>query len=152
MEILIDKLQDKGVLRLLEEHLIDMHKASPPDSVHALDVESLRTPDITFWCARENGEPLGCIALKQLNSTEAEIKSMRTTESSRGKGVGAALLKHLIDEASNRGLDKLSLETGVQDFFEPARRLYAKFGFEACGPFADYTNDPNSCYMELITI
>lgn len=149
MDIVIDNLQDEAVLTLLEEHLVDMHKASPPGSVHALDVDSLRASDITFWCARDNGETLGCIALKQFNDTEAEIKSMRTTANSRGKGVGAALLKHLLNEAENRGYAKLSLETGVQDFFAPARRLYDKFGFKRCGPFADYTDDPNSVYMKL---
>ena len=149
IDIAIDSLQDEGVLMLLEEHLADMHATSPPESIHALDTNALRAPDITFWCARENGVPLGCIALKQLNATEAEIKSMRTTANSRGKGIGAALLENLLSEASSRGYMTLSLETGSQDFFKPACRLYEKFGFQYCGPFADYTDDPNSLFMSL---
>ncbi len=149
MEISIDNLEDKGVIRLLEEHLSDMYANSPPESVHALDPEALKSPNITFWCARENGKALGCIALKQLNAKEAEIKSMRTTASSRGKGIGTALLQHLLTEAKRQGYEKLNLETGSMDFFKPAHALYKKFGFQLCGPFGDYELDANSFFMEL---
>lgn len=149
MKVEIDHLEDEAVIQLLEEHLADMRATSPPESIHALDVESLKAPEITFWCARENGQPLGCIALKQLNPLQAEIKSMRTTERSRGKGVGAVLLKHLLAEVVERGYQQVNLETGSQDFFKPARRVYERFGFEYCEPFGDYKLDPSSLFMTL---
>ncbi len=150
MKIEIDTLQDNAVISLLQAHLKDMYATSPPESVHALDIEALKSADVTFWCAREeSGEPLGCIALTQLNARQGEIKSMRTTECSRGKGVATAMLQHLIEEAEQRGYNTLSLETGSQEFFLPSRGLYEKFGFTYCEPFGDYTPDPNSCFMEL---
>ena len=149
MKVEIDHLEDEGVIKLLEEHLADMHATSPPESIHALDVESLKAPDITFWCARKNGQALGCIALKQLTPAHAEIKSMRTTEASRGKGVGSSLLEHLLAEVADRGYESVSLETGSQDFFISARRLYERCGFEYCEPFSDYKLDPNSLFMTL---
>lgn len=151
MKIEVDHLDGEDVIKLLEEHLADMHATSPPESIHALDVDSLKSPDITFWCARENGQALGCIALKQLTASQAEIKSMRTTENSRGRGVGSALLKRLLAEVADRGYESVSLETGSQDFFLPARKLYESFGFEYCGPFSDYKLDPNSLFMTLKT-
>ncbi|MGF1683987.1 GNAT family N-acetyltransferase [Photobacterium minamisatsumaniensis] len=149
MQIAVDKLEDKGVIQLLEEHLADMYATSPPESVHALDLDALKSPSITFWSARYNGEVLGCVALKTLNTKQAEIKSMRTTESSRGLGVATKLLEHLISEAHNQGYETLSLETGSMDFFKPARNLYEKYGFSYCQPFGDYKLDPNSLFMEL---
>ncbi|PSW21696.1 N-acetyltransferase [Photobacterium sanctipauli] len=149
MDIAIDKFEDEGVLTLLEEHLADMYATSPPESVHALDVEGLKAPSITFWSARVDNVPLGCIAMKQLDDKQAEIKSMRTSTSSRGQGVATQLLAHLIVEAKARGYQKLSLETGSMDFFKPARRLYQKHGFTYCEPFGDYSYDPNSLFMEL---
>ena len=149
MDIAIDNLQDEEVLILLEEHLVDMHATSPPGSMHALDGQSLRAANITFWCAREKGKPLGCIAMKELNATDAEIKSMRTTANSRGHGVGTALVEHLLSEASSRGYKKLCLETGSHDFFKPACKLYEKFGFKYCEPFGEYTEDPSSLFMEF---
>jgi putative acetyltransferase len=149
MKIEIDNLEGEGVFKLLEEHLADMHATSPPESIHALDIKSLKSPDIMFWCARENGEALGCIALKKLTPVHAEIKSMRTTEAIRGKGVGSSLLEHLLAEVADRGYESVSLETGSQDFFIPARRLYERFGFEYCEPFSDYKIDPNSLFMTL---
>lgn len=149
MKITVDPLSDNGVIQLLEEHLADMYATSPAESVHALDVDALKSPDITFWCARESGMALGCIALKKLSDSQAEIKSMRTTMNSRGKGVASALLDHLLSDAVRQGFEKISLETGTQSFFEPARRLYERFGFRYCGPFSDYRLDPNSTFMEL---
>ncbi len=149
MEIEIDNLEDTDIAALLEEHLTDMYAISPPESVHTLNLESLKSPDITLWCARDNGRPLGCIALKQLNTTEAEIKSMRTTKLSRGKGVASALLRNVLIESSKRGYEKLNLETGSQAFFKPACKLYEKFGFQYRGPFGNYKPDPNSLFMEL---
>ncbi len=148
MEINQDRFEDEGVIRLLEEHLADMHANSPPESVHALDVDALKAADITFWCARIDGEAQGCIALKMLSPTHGEIKSMRTRAQSRGQGIGAALLQHLLSQASAKGCTKLSLETGSMDFFKPAHALYLKHGFSFCGPFGDYLDDPNSLFME----
>ncbi|SHF80426.1 putative acetyltransferase [Microbulbifer donghaiensis] len=149
IEIAVDKFEDEGVVQLLEEHLSDMHANSPPGSVHALDIDALRAPSITFWCARVQGRALGCIALKELNAREAEIKSMRTTVLSRGKGIASLLLNHLLAEAGQRGYQRLYLETGSMDFFKPAHALYEKFGFRYRGPFGTYAEDPNSLFMEL---
>ena len=138
------------VLLLLDEHLADMRATSPPESVHALEPGSLVGPGMTFFTARDgSGELLGCGALKDLDASEGEVKSMRTTAAARGKGVASALLARIIDEARNRGFTALHLETGIEDYFAPARSMYAKFGFEPCGPFANYTDDPNSVYLVL---
>jgi len=120
---------------------------SPPESVHALDIEALRKPEITFWTVWENGELLGCGALKELDSQHAEIKSMRTSSLHLRKGVAKNLLKYMLEEASRRGYSRLSLETGSMEAFEPARKLYAAFGFTYCEPFADYLEDPHSVFM-----
>ena len=134
---------------LLSEHLADMFATSPAESVHALDHSALSHESITFWTAREDGVLLGCGALKMLSSGHAEIKSMRTTAGARGRGVATRMLEHIVAEAGRRGYDRLSLETGTEDYFAPARRLYARHGFTECPPFANYTLDPNSVFMEL---
>lgn len=141
-----DPLRD-DVHVLLVEHLADMHATSPAESVHALDHAALADPAVTFWTAREDGELLGCAALRQLSGTEAEVKSMRTATAARGRGVAAALLVHLLGVARRRGYERVSLETGSQDFFDPARRLYARHGFTECGPFGDHVLDPSSVFM-----
>ncbi|WP_353708251.1 GNAT family N-acetyltransferase [Cellulosimicrobium sp. ES-005] len=148
VRVAVEDLAAEDVLALLQEHLDEMHATSPPESVHALDAERLRAPDITFVTARSaDGGLLGCGALKQHDATLGELKSMRTTAAARGRGVAATVLAHLLDVARNRGLDRVSLETGAEDYFAPARRLYARHGFVPCAPFADYTDDPNSTYM-----
>jgi putative acetyltransferase len=147
MEIKIDDLKGSEIRELLQEHLRSMRRHSPPESVHALDIEGLSRPEITFWTVWENGELLGCGALKELDSRHAEIKSMRTSSSHLRKGVAKNLLGHILEEASRRGYSRLSLETGSMKAFEPARTLYANFGFTYCGPFADYVEDPNSVFM-----
>jgi putative acetyltransferase len=124
-----------------------MKEISPPESVHALPIEGLRSPEITFWSAWEHGELAGCGALKQLGAEHGEIKSMRTASRYRRKGVAKALLDHIIGEAVLRGYRRLSLETGSMKEFEPARQLYARAGFAFCGPFAGYKEDPNSVFM-----
>ncbi len=149
MEIARDNIEDDAVIGLLREHLADMYANSPPESVHALDVDKLKHPSITFWVAREDGIVLGCAALKELDSRHGEIKSMRTSARARKRGVGSRLLEHVIQQAKNRGYTRLSLETGSMAFFEPARRMYSKFGFEYCDPFGDYRPDPNSRFMTL---
>lgn len=145
--IKLDDLSGPEVAELLQEHLDDMHVHSPPESVHALDLEALRRPEITFWSVWSGGELVGCGALKELCPGHGEIKSMRTAHKFRGKGAGTMMLRHIIDEAKRRGYERLSLETGSMAAFEPARRLYASHGFSCCGPFADYTLDPNSFFM-----
>jgi putative acetyltransferase len=137
------------VLALLEEHLADMYATSPPESVHALDPDALRAPDITFWTARRDGVLLGCVALKTHDAGLVELKSMRTSSAARRQGVAAALLEHVIGEARARGAATLSLETGVEDYFAGARALYVSRGFTECPPFADYVPDPNSVFLTL---
>lgn len=149
MEISLDDLCGADVAALLQEHLDDMHRHSPPESVHALDLEKLRRPEISFWVAREGGVLLGCGALKQLDPRHGEIKSMRTASAHRGRGVGEAMLAHLLAEARRRGYARLSLETGAPAAFDAARRLYARHGFVECGPFGDYVPDPYSTFMTL---
>jgi putative acetyltransferase len=147
VDIKTEDLSGPEIAALLEEHLAGMRSISPPESVHALPLEGLRKPDITFWSVWENGELLGCGALKELNAQHGEIKSMRTSREHLRKGVATAMLQHILTEARRRGYLRMSLETGAQAAFEPARRLYARFGFNYCGPFADYTQDPNSVFM-----
>jgi putative acetyltransferase len=142
------------VHQLLSEHLADMFATSPADSVHALDHSALSGPSITFWTAREEGELLGCGALKLLDSPpglakHGEIKSMRTTASARGRGVATLMLRHILDEARSRDYGRIYLETGTEEYFAPARRLYVRNGFTECPPFADYVLDPSSVFMEL---
>ncbi len=149
MKITEGGLDEADVIALLEEHLQGMVDHSPPESVHALDVEQLGTPDITFWTLREDAELLGCIALKQLDDTHGEIKSMRTSSSHLRRGVAAALLRHVIDEGRRRSYKRLSLETGSGPGFEAAYALFSKLGFVECGPFADYREDPFSRFMKL---
>lgn len=124
-----------------------MARYSPPESVHALDLEALGAPDVTLWSVWENDELLGCGALKALDPIHGEIKSMRTADKHLRRGVAAELLQHIIDEAKRRGYRRLSLETGAMAAFVPARALYERFGFEYCPPFADYTEDPYSVFM-----
>ena len=142
-----DKLTSPQIHQLLQQHLQSMALHSPPESIHALDIDALRQPDITFWTAWDTGELLGCGALKELDAQHAEIKSMRTASGHLRKGVANALLAHIMDEAKRRGYQRLSLETGSAVAFEPAHRLYAASGFALCGPFADYAADPYSVFM-----
>jgi putative acetyltransferase len=147
MNIRIDNLQGSEIFALLQEHLQSMALHSPPESIHALDIEALRKPEITFWTVWESGELLGCGALKELDAQHAEIKSMRTARLHLRNGVAKNLLNHILEEARRRGYRRLSLETGSMEAFEPARKLYAGFGFTYCEPFADYAEDPYSVFM-----
>lgn len=147
MQIRIDDLTSPEIAELLNEHLQDMYATSPPESVHALDLDKLRKPEITFWSVWDNNVLVGCGALKELDPTHAEIKSMRSSNHARGKGVGKKMLEHILGVANERKYQRLSLETGSQDFFIPARKLYERYGFECCGPFADYKEDPYSVFM-----
>ena len=147
MEIKIDDLNGDAIAVLLSEHLQHMQAITPPESIHALDREALRQPEITFWSVWEGEQLIGCGALKELDSRHGEIKSMRTRSSHRRKGVAKEMVHHILTEARRRGYRRLSLETGSTEAFAPARRLYEKFGFDDCGPFGDYGADPNSSYM-----
>jgi putative acetyltransferase len=147
MNIKIDKLDGPEIAKLLQQHLDDMARHSPPKSIHALDLETLRQPEITFWSLWQGNQLAGCAALKTHSPQHAEIKSMRTARGYLRQGVGATLLQHIIDVAKGRGYLCLSLETGSMAAFQPARLMYTQFGFEYCPPFADYTEDPNSLFM-----
>jgi len=149
MHIELDDLRRPAVHALLNEHLEDMYALSPRESVHALDLDALRSPDITFWTAWDAGTLLGCAALREIDPGHGEIKSMRTPRAMRRRGAGRALLSHVVETARARGYRRLSLETGSAPAFEPARRLYEAFGFSLCGPFDDYVLDPNSVFMTL---
>lgn len=147
MHIRVDDLRGLEIRALLEEHLRNMHEISPPESVHALDLEALRHPSITFWTAWAGADLLGCGALRQLDPRHGEVKSMRTAGAHRRQGVARALLDRIVTEARSRAYERLSLETGSQPEFAAARRLYESFGFQACPPFGDYVEDPNSVFM-----
>ncbi len=147
IELRLDDLRGPEIRALLEEHLRNMRAISPPESVHALDLEGLRKPEIRFWTAWSGADLLGCGALKQLDATHAELKSMRTADAHRRKGVARAVLLHLMTDARAQGITRLSLETGTEPPFLPARQLYAAHGFVECPPFADYRLDPNSVFM-----
>lgn len=147
MEIREDDLTGKEIAKLLREHLENMYAIRPPESVHALGIQALRSPTITFWTAWDENELLGCGALKELDAKSGEIKSMRTANAHRRKGVAAKILEHIIGEARRRGYDRLNLETGSFPEFAPARALYERYGFEYGDPFADYEEDPNSVFM-----
>lgn len=149
MKIVVDDLAGPEVAALLAEHTAEMRRISPPESKHALDLDGLRRPAITFWTVRDGDALLGCGALQELDARHGEIKSMRTSRAYARRGVASALLRHIIDVARRRGYRRLSLETGAMPFFEPAHRLYEKHGFVDCGPFAGYRDDPNSRFMTL---
>ena len=149
MKIEIDDLSRPAIHALLHEHLRSMHELSPPESVHALDIDKLRRPEITFWSAWDDNTLLGCGALLELDRKHGEVKSMRTPEARRRTGAGRALLMHIIGVARARGYERLSLETGSMAAFMPAHRLYESVGFTRTGPFGAYVEDPNSIFMTL---
>lgn len=149
MDIRIDDLRGPAIAQLLREHLDAMHRHSPPESVHALDLDALRRPEITFWCAWDGETLMGCGALKQLDATRGEVKSMRTASAYLRRGVAAALLAHIIGEARRRGYRSLHLETGSAAAFDAAWQLYGQHGFVPSAPFADYVADPYSRFMRL---
>ena len=142
-----DDLSGPEIAELLAEHLRCLAEVSPPESRHALNLDELRKPGVTFWSVWQGRELSGCGALKELDAGHGEIKSMRTAKGHLRKGVATMLLRHIISEARRRGYGRLSLETGSMEYFEPARRLYGKFGFRTCPPFAQYVEDRNSVFM-----
>ena len=147
LDIRNDDLAGAEIRALLEEHLACMARVSPPQSRHALDIQGLKQPGITFWSIWAGHELAGCGALKQLDPLHGEVKSMRTAYAFQRRGVASRMLRHILEEATRRGYRRLSLETGSMDYFEPARRFYSSFGFKVCGPFGTYVTDPNSVFM-----
>ena len=151
MPIQTETPHSADVVALLQEHLEDMAAHSPPQSVHALDLAALQSPDVDFFAARTDAWELqGCAALKTLTPEHGELKSMRTVSRYLCRGVAARLLTHIIDQAKTRGMQRISLETGTPEAFEPARQLYLRSGFTLCPPFGDYSEDPYSVFMTLL--
>ncbi|MDO8888516.1 MAG: GNAT family N-acetyltransferase [Hydrogenophaga sp.] len=145
-----DDLSDPRVATFLEEHLQDMRRVSPPESVHALDLDGLRQPEVAFWTLWHGDGDIrllvGTGALKSLDTGHAEVKSMRLHTAWRGHGLVTRMLEHLMAHARTTGTQRLSLETGSQPFFAPARALYERHGFAPCPPFGHYREDPASCF------
>ena len=134
---------------LLKKHFIELRSVSPAGSTHVLDINGLKDPSIKFWSLWENNKLIGCGALKFLEKNHGEFKSIRVADEFKKKGVGERIINHLIEEAKKLKISKLSIETGAGKFFLPARKLFSKFGFKSCSPFAHYKDDPNSCYYTL---
>ena len=147
MKIIIDDLTSPLIADFLAQHLDDMRSVSPPESSHALDIEALKSPEITFWSVWEGDKLAGCAAIKELSPDHAEIKSMRTASEFRKKGVASLLLEHIINISNARGYKRISLETGSMSFFHAAHQLYEKYGFVFCAPFGEYKEDPYSKFM-----
>ncbi|WP_327046432.1 GNAT family N-acetyltransferase [Microbispora sp. NBC_01189] len=147
MRIVEDDLSGPEIAEFLEEHLREMRSITPPESKHALDLDGLRRPEVTFWSVMDGGAVVGCGAIKRLDEAHAELKSMRTAAARKRGGVASLLLRHILAEAGRMGFTRLSLETGSEEHFLPARKLYEKFGFTYCGPFGDYRTDPLSVFM-----
>lgn len=140
-------LDSPVVVAFLEAHLTELRSITPPESTHALDLDGLAAPGVAFWSAYDGDELVACAALKTLDAHEAELKSMRTAPHRTGEGIAATVLAHVLDRARSAGFGRVSLETGSEDFFAPARRLYARHGFVECPPFGDYRPDPLSTFM-----
>ena len=149
MKVIENNFDNAEVNHLLTKHFIELRSVSPDDSCHVLDIKGLKDSSIKFWSFWDNNQLIGCAALKFLDDERGEFKSIRVEDNSRGKGFGKKIISHLIEVAKNEGIKKLSIETGAGDFFKSARKLFKKFGFKTCRPFADYKEDPNSCYFDL---
>jgi putative acetyltransferase len=148
--IAIDDPRRDDVRALLERHLAFAKAVTPPEDVHALELDGLLDASVTFFGLRDEGRLLGVGAIKQLDPGHAELKSMHTVAEARRRGVGRAIVEHLLGVAAERGVSRVSLETGAMDAFAPARSLYASMGFEPCGPFGDYAASPNSAFMTRV--
>ena len=142
-----DDLDSLDVENLVELHYAELRSVSPPDACHVLPSVGLRSPSVTVWSARKSGALVGVGALKELAPNHGEVKSMRTSPTALGQGIGRAMLRHIIAEARMRGYTRLSLETGNTEPFQPALRLYASEGFEPWGPFGEYRDVPFSSFL-----
>ena len=149
MKIRVDDLMGIEIAQFLEEHITEMKQTSPPESKHALDLDDLRKPEVTFWTIWDEDFLAGCGALLELTGQHAEIKSMRTSSAARNRGVASKMLQHILSEARKMGYRRLSLETGTMPYFEPARTMYLKHGFNECPPFSSYVEDPNSVFLTV---
>ena len=147
MRIVVDDLSGPAIAAFLTEHIEEMRSITPLESKHALDLDALRRPEITFWSVLDGDAVVGCGAVKALDASHAELKSMRTARARKRSGIASLLLEHILAEATRMGFARISLETGSADFFRPARSLYEKYGFDYCEPFADYKLDPHSVFM-----
>jgi len=147
LRIIVDDLSGPQIAAFVEEHLRQMRATSPPESKHALDLDGLRAPEVTFWSMLDGDAVVGCVALEALDAEHGELKSMRVDPARQGRGLGSRLLLHLLDHARRAGLTRVSLETGSAPFFAPARALYLRHRFVACEPFADYVPDPHSVFL-----
>lgn len=148
-QISVDDPRKPDVRALLERHLTFSLEQTPPEHSFALDVDGLLDPAITFFSLRLADELLGVGAIKQLSPEHAEIKSMHTAAAARGRGVGRAVLAHLLEVARTRGYRRVSLETGTMEAFAPARSLYESAGFTPCEPFGDYERTEDNYFMTL---
>ena len=150
LSVRVDDLSGAEIQALVKRHLAGMHENSPPESVHAFDIDKLRQPGVTFWSGWVGDQIAVMGALKRLDETNGEIKSMRVADAFLGKGAGRAMLEHIVAEARAMGISTLWLETGSADAFVPALKLYESAGFDVCGPFGDYTLDPFSVFMKRV--
>jgi putative acetyltransferase len=135
---------------LMQRHTMAMHAQTPPESIHMMDAGKLAQPGIWFFVMRDSGAPIGMGAVKKIDDSHAEIKSMHVLRERRGQGLSRRMLEHLVGHALEQGFTRLSLETGSQPAFAPARGLYANSGFAECGPFEGYGPDPNSVFMTRV--
>ena len=149
MKSIENNFDDAEVNELLTKHFIELRSVSPEGSTHVLDIPGLKDPTIKFWSLWDGESLVGCGALKLLEKEHGEFKSIRVADKFRKDGMGEKIISHLIDQAKQIGIKKLSTETGAGECFAPARKLFKKFGFEECKPFAHYKEDPNSCYYTL---
>jgi putative acetyltransferase len=147
VRIVVDDLSGPAIAEFLEEHVRQMRSITPLESKYALDLDGLRQPEITFWSVLDGDILVGCGAIKRLDADHAELKSMRTAPRRQRGGIASLLLEHILAEARRMGFARLSLETGTDEFFLPARKLYEKFGFGYCEPFADYRSSPHNTFM-----
>ena len=149
MKSIENNFDNKQVNELLKKHFIELRSVSPEGSTHVLDIDGLKDPSIKFWSLWKNNELMGCGALKFLDNNHGEFKSIRISDKFRRKGFGIKVIEHLISQAKELKITKISIETGAGIFFEPARKLFLRCGFKKCEPFAHYKHDPNSCYYNL---
>ncbi len=147
--IAVDDPRADDIRGLLATHLLFAREESPPEDVHALDIDGLTDPAVAFYSARRGGVLLGIGALKRIDAFHAEIKSMHTSAAARRQGIGQAMVQRLVASAVDQGYRRVSLETGSMDAFAPARRLYERVGFVPCPPFAHYPDSVNSAYMTM---
>ena len=146
MELKPNNFDNKEVHELLSRHFIELRSVSPEGSTHVLDIDGLKSPSIKFWSFWDNKKLIGCGALKLIDKTHGEFKSIRISNKYQKTGYGKKLLNELFKEAKKLNISKISVETGSGEFFLPARKLFLSSGFNPCKPFAHYTEDPNSKY------